>query len=267
MSTTTDIIDLLPINWQALSAMGTFIVAIATFWSLKQYRKKEKKIENKEIIEKIIQLLIGNLNRLIETIEDHKRVDWNWQWPEIKQDNRDLIFRIPQSLKEEIEQFHIDFEKFKNLSIQRTPKFREIIFLAIFSVARQRGIPEIGEIVKISQELSANSYFRWSVGGKICSASFYRLIFEDKILDACIEDSKKDSAILNKEIQEEAFIIGGSRRRGMGKEEFSQIVVSIKEEIQKSSEFQDYVRIWREIYEKVRKLREDLQNFEEKILK
>jgi uncharacterized membrane-anchored protein YhcB (DUF1043 family) len=66
MNTTTELFQLLPIDWQAIGAIATFLAVIISYVTLRFYRKKEIEQVKREICEKILE----KLNRELEKIKN-----------------------------------------------------------------------------------------------------------------------------------------------------------------------------------------------------
>lgn len=60
-----EIVRFLPIDWQAIAAVVTLLAVIAAFYSSYLYQKREKGLEKREIIERVIHPLEENINSLL----------------------------------------------------------------------------------------------------------------------------------------------------------------------------------------------------------
>ncbi len=241
-------INLLPIDWQALSAMATFIVATIALFELRQIRRKEKEIEKLEIREKIIRPLKEDFKSLINWLGSTYTSNWRWRWLEIKDSNNHIIFHISPTTRERIEKFNINFEKFRNLTNQLQQNLKE----TIANIIRPR------LMLLASGEDSANAYFQCRIGGKYHSIALYELVLWGESLAEHIEKLKKDPALPNKRISDEQFVVPGFSQR-FSEKEFDEVLSEINKEIRTKPEFENYVNSFRTLYREAIDLEKEIK--------
>ena len=121
--------DLLPIDWTAIAAIATFFAVAAAFWSQWEYRRKEKKNEKRELIERIIIPLLKNLNDIDSFLQKESRYikDEKFVWKEIKKEIPHIVSRLKRELYEKIEIFSNSLEELRRLTNEIQPDLYKII--------------------------------------------------------------------------------------------------------------------------------------------
>ncbi len=124
--------------WTALGAMGTFAMAIATFLSLRAYKKKEKRIEKRELMEGVVQPLLQNLNSLIALgFHNFSPIQGGFQWQRLKSKNPWVVFKIDEydkSLRAELDGFGKEVDELPTrANVNWRVKFNHIATKRVFS--------------------------------------------------------------------------------------------------------------------------------------
>jgi hypothetical protein len=216
--------------WQGVGSIATFLVTIFTYLSLRQYKKREEKIEKREIFEKIIQPVRKDLENIIEKIPRGYKNYWNWQ--KIKSDNYYLILRMNQNIREKIEKFNENWGKFENLFNQYWDELNELFHKEIINYFNKRKWT-----YEYYKENARYWSYLWDIGGKTFSVNFFELIFQRKTLKEYIEISKNNAQVLNREFKDRRCKIGSYE---LEINEFEEITNHIKQKIQESEKYIEY---------------------------
>jgi len=253
--------------WIGLGSVATSIMAFLTYRVLTYYAKTDKQRTLRETVERIIQPLIRDLQNMIETL---KRLSLSssgllasigdvWQWPEIEKANSFLVYRVPRAVKEKVENFHMNLEKFTHLHNQREYPLDELISGEIEArllqeLRRRTGRESLGSG-------SRGTYFRLTVGGKRRHISFHELIFKDQTLAEYIDELKNDPTIPNADIEDEKFIVDEVNIESLGRENFEEMASIILGKVKRDSKLQEFVEECRRIRKEAQALEQDLQHF------
>lgn len=258
--------------WESIGSIGTFLMAIATFITLWWYQKEKQDKEMREILERIIYPLRENLKSIIENIP--KGEIGNWQWQEIKKHPSYLTFKKPQEIVAKIEDFTKDFEKFKNLYHQRYDEINKLFFSEIFSYFSKQSSPKAKKVRKIlsthpnTQASVRNWFCSWQVGGKGFSTNFFEIIFFKKSLKEFVEESKNDPEILNKEASQMKCYIKNKNEdiEDIEERDWNEIADCIKKKLEENETYyKEYFGYNRQVYDKARKLKKELEDFIKRI--
>ena len=244
---------LLPIDWQAIAAVMTFFAVAAAFYSSYQYRRREKVLEKREIIERIIRPLEESVNSLLSVwsgLSSHYFPNWKLKWHDIQKENPYLIFKLPQNAKYLLDSFDEDLNKFANLSNQKLPKLKKEITTTI----REQLVLLVGE------EEGMVARYQGKIGGKYFSISFLNLLLAKKNLDAYLEELGRDSALPNIQIEEDKFVVPGFPESS--KEKFEKVFAKIQLSIQNNTELKSYIESWIAIIEKTKNLSTEIKEYE-----
>lgn len=249
-----EIIRLLPIDWQAVAAIMTFFAVAVAFYSSYQYRKRERTIEKREIIERIIHPLEEDINSLLSAWSGwHSPYfsSWKLKWCDIQKESPYLVFRLPIGFKHLLDSFDEDLDKFMNLTNQRLPKLKKIIA----DIIREETSLLVGE------ENVLNSYYQGKVGGKYFSISFLTLLLAKKSLDEYLEILKRDPVLPNTELREAQFVVYGFSER-FSKEKFDEVFSNIKSQIENDAELKNYIESWITVIDKTKTLAVEIKKYE-----
>ena len=244
---------LLPIDWQAIAAVMTFFAVAAAFYSSYQYRRREKVLEKREIIERIIRPLEENVNSLLSVwsgLSSHYFPSWKLKWHDIQKENPYLIFKLPQNAKYLLDSFDEDLNKFANLSNQKLPKLKKEITTTIREQL----------VLLVSEEEGMVTRYQGKIGGKYFSISFLNLLLAKKNLDAYLEELGRDSALPNIRIEEDKFVVPGFPESS--KEKFEEVFAKIQLSIQNNTELKSYIESWIAIIEKTKNLSTEIKEYE-----
>jgi hypothetical protein len=253
--------------WIGLGSVATSIMALLTYRLLRYYGKTDKQRTVRESLERIIQPLIKDLENMIDKLRILSlsrsglivSIENVWRWPEIEKANSFLVYWLPRRVKEKVENFHVNLEKFIHLHNQREYLLDELIS---------------GEIkAKLLQELrkrtgrdslgsgSRGTYYQLTVGGKRRHISFYELIFKDQTLAEYIDELKKDPTIPNADIEDEKFIVDEAGIEGLCREDFEEMASTILRKIERDFKLREFVEECRKICKEAQALEQDLQYF------
>lgn len=104
--------------WTTVGAIGTFAMAIATFVSLWLYQKDIKKKENREISEKILELLIAELEEIKKNAKSYYRFSaTSFTWRGMR--SNFLAFKLSEDLRSSLDEFDKFLEEEKNFFIMQ----------------------------------------------------------------------------------------------------------------------------------------------------
>lgn len=249
-----EIFRLLPIDWQAVAAIMTFLAVAVALYSSYQYRKRERTIEKREIMERIIRPLEENINSLLSAWSGWYSPyfsNWKLNWYDIQKENPYLVFRLPIGFKHLLDSFDENLDKFMNLTNQRLPKLKKIIA----DIIREEMSLLVGE------ENVLNSYYQGRVGGKYFSISFLTLLLANKSIDEYLERLKRDPALPNTELYEAQFIVYGFSER-FSKEKFDEVFSHIKSQIENDTELKNYIESWIMVIDKTKNLAVEIKKYE-----
>ncbi len=257
-------------SWEALTAIGTFLLAIATFIALWWDRKKERTILERQVAEVIFYPLAKSLSFVIDNLkEGPMRGISTFELASIRSSNIYLYSRIKKRMADKIETFDTDLEKFRNLSAQQTPKLARLI---------SEGVLRTGN--KTIQQTTND--FSWSdfsclIGGKFFHVSFEQLIINNQTLDDAIREAQNAIDISNKKIEEEkinlkspkAVVIDDNFKNISDalnnphesiRQRFEETLKLIKDGIQKDGELVNYVGEWQNLYKSAVALKKELES-------
>lgn len=259
--------------WIALGSIATFSMAFLTYRLLRYYKKTDKERTLRQIVEKIIQPLIGDLEKIIDRLRRLSisrsgllvSMEEVWQWPEIKKRNSFLVYSLSKSIKEKIDSFHETLEKFIHLHNQRKYPIDEVVSEEI----RNRLLEEVKKKTGRDSLISGNkgTYYRLTIGGKRRQIFFHELIFGAQSLDEYIEELKTDFTIPNADIEDEKFIVDEVTINGVDKENFVEIASAISRRIKDDIRLQEFVENCRKIRKEAQTLRQNLCHFSSELIK
>ncbi|RLE73520.1 MAG: hypothetical protein DRJ45_00030 [Thermoprotei archaeon] len=85
--------------------------------------------------------------------------------------------------------------------------------------------------------------------------NFFELIYKDKTLKECIEESKNDPEILNKELEDLKCKIDPYE---IDMDQFEEIANYIRKKVYENEKFINYFKLTKQIYEKACELKKEL---------
>lgn len=287
-TTTTTIFKLLPIDWQALGAIATFLAVGVSFISLSLYKKREKEVEKKEIVERIIHPLRENLSKTKNSLKENPLNKVDLGWDEVKK--IPLVYRLPEELQKKIKNLDNQIKRLNNFSQARDNKlficFFESIFKAVgeYSKILEDNFAQIKtEVLEkyLSYKNLLHSGYQCQVGGKSFFISIWDLLLHNKNLDEYLEELKNLSEIDIKEIKKEQFIIFSFEEilkdflqdfhikilkkilddPSENKKIFINTFNSIKKTIENDEELLEFFKLLKETYSEVTNLETTLENF------
>jgi len=259
--------------WIALGSIATFSMAFLTYRLLRYYKKTDKERTLRQIVEKIIRPLIGDLEKIIDRLSRLSvsrsgllvSMEEVWQWSEIKKGNSFLVYSLSKAIKEKIDSFHETLEKFIHLHNQRKYPIDEIVSEEI----RNRLLEEVKKIIGRDSLISGSkgTYYQLTIGGKRRQIFFHELIFRAQSLDEYIEEMKTDPTIPNADIEDEKFIVDEVTINGVDKETFIEIASTILRKIKEDLRLQEFVESCRKVHNEAKILRQDLSDFSSELIK
>jgi len=116
-------------------AVATFIMAITTYKTLRWNQKEKKEKENKEITEKILGPLMGDLQDIKRNAKPHSDFhNQDFRWKSLKNVEGHLSSKLREDLRNSFDEFYIFFEgekeffkEQKNINLQNfTNRYDEI---------------------------------------------------------------------------------------------------------------------------------------------
>jgi hypothetical protein len=274
MNTTTELFRLLPIDWQAI---GAVVVIFSSLITLHFYRKKKKEQIRKGIGEKIIEPLVKELENIIKNAQNYCKI-MGWKWKEFKNDF--LSFRIPNSLRDEIERFDEKLEKELYHSEENRKKLSNLISEEIKKellrlsdlknstfkdfISREKINPEFTEyILNITYQVP------------IEIINFFQLVFQEKtflkykkeLIKRLRKFSISDGGI--KEKEEFRICIDGASYEEINQlindNVFENISRSLLMKVNQDSALKEYIEVCRTISSDAIKLKEKLDAFRKEI--
>jgi len=213
MNTTTELFKLLPIDWQAIGAVVTFLAVIISFITLRFYRKKEIEQIKREIGEKILEKLNRELEELKNSAKNCQMYFSSFlcSWRELKKTTLSYHNEF-RSLRESFNKFEELLENKKILG-ERRKKLESIIdkltyaYLFDYFNFRNRSIPlklillrtqkpqSLEEIQNMFKEIE-NETMRFKIsaafvieenGSWMFQGNLFQLAFEGKTFKECKE--------------------------------------------------------------------------------
>lgn len=244
---------LLPIDWQAIGAMATFLAVVVAFYGSYQYRRREKIFEKREILERVIRPLEENVNSLLSSsgLSSPYFSNWNLKWRTIQKGNPYLIFKLPTNLKHVLDDFDTELHKFSNLTNQKLPKLKKVI---ADIVMRKLAL-------LVGDDYAIQSYYHGKIGGKYFSVSFLNLLLGQKNLDEYLEKLKGDLTLPNTQIEEAQFIVAGFDKK-FTKEIFDKVFLEVKFSVESDEELKNYIKSWISIINGAKRLAAEIKKYE-----
>ncbi len=267
-------------SWEALTAIGTLLLAIATFTALSWDRKKEKTALRRQVAEAIFHPLIKKISFIISDLENNVvRGITTFDLASVRDSNIYLYSQVKKRMANEIETFDVDLIKFRNLSVQQTPKLATLISKSVVDAAKGH-LPE-NLYDKAAQQNDRDfswSYFSCLIGGKNFHISLWQLILKNQSLDDAIREAQNAPDIFNKKIGQEKFNLQSPNamildehtdnlretlnKRSEGRQRFEEALKSIKDGAQKDSELLGYVMEWQNVYRLAVAIKKKLKSFD-----
>jgi hypothetical protein len=277
MNTTTELFRLLPIDWQTIGAIATFLVVICSFITLFFYRKKEREQIRREIGEKIIEPLVKELENIIKNTQNYCKI-MGWKWKEFKNDS--LSFRISNSLRDEIERFDEKLEKELYHSEENRKKLSNLISKEIKK--------ELLQLSDLRNSTFKNLIFQEKINPEFTEyilnityqlpieiINFFQLVFQEKTFlkykKELIKRLRKFSISGGeiKEKEEFRICIDGASYEEINQlindNVFENISRSLLMKVNQDSALKEYIEVCRTISSDAIKLKEKLDTFRKEI--
>ncbi len=234
--------------WIAVGSIATAILAAFTYRSLRQYDTKERRTENRELIEKVIEPLLQNVGSLTtQPIQDFYVGQPSWE--ATKRQNPVIIYRIPEEIIAEIDALCADID-----AIQRRIN-NNTLLLGIFA---DRIVEQLkNKPTSYDYGFANHASYRWYVKNK---GDFYYtipgLLCANSTLADEIERSK--DGISNPVVEGETFTAGNKTWSEITSVVFDQILTNVKNNITGSPDLAEYVQMFRDLRPKAETLKSHL---------
>lgn len=215
--------------------------------------------DQREKISKEKENIISDLENLIFKIPQGKVNECEFKWREDF-----LINKLNPYLKDKIKNLTEKFYKFRYLHSQLIENLENEIFSEIKKYCKQKeDLPEFQEILKRCSQLCRpesgvrNYYCSWQIGGKNVVKSLFEFLILDKSLTEFIEESKKDPNLPNQEISKLRCVIADIEIK---KENWDEIISSLKKKLKKDKKYAEYFKNASEICNEAAQLKEKIKN-------
>lgn len=257
-------------------AIGTLLLALMTFLSLRQYRKSEQMRRNTDVSEKILKPLCIDIEVLARCLE---RVSLSSSfrilhglcveegcplWEKIKQESFYLLGDLNRKVMEKLNEFSKDMRTFIHLRNQNFIQFRDIVNEEIRNRIRKEYLEGgIGEGMCYAATVGGKS-----IGGENSHGILLQnLIFRDQTLEEYFDELAKDFSLSNKRVDNEYIIIAGMMFKDLGREVFEVIASNVKQKISKSPELCEFMEMNRKMHRQTKGLIEDLHKERDRLSK
>ena len=249
-------------------AIGTMLLALATFLSLHRYGKSEQRRRNIDVSEKILKPLCRDLAELAHRLES-VALPTSFQilhglcveegyplWEKIKQESFYLLGNLNRKIMDKLDEFFKDMRAFIHLRNQNFFQFRHIVNEEIRNRIKEEYLMGgIGEGIYYGATVGGKS-----IGGKDSHGILLQnLIFRDQTLEEYFDQLVRDFTLSNKRVDNEFLLIGGSMFEDLGREVFEVIAFNVKQKISKNPKLCEFMEMNRKIHRQIKKLIEDLQ--------
>lgn len=265
------IIKVLPVDWQAIAAVGTILSAVVALgialFAYRQSEQRERKSREKEAIEKI-------LTPIRKELDSFSMSKWdNWssrnRWHKLEDMRLDYplqYFWLNKQIKEALEDFDHQFSRFDNLSQQRKGDLAKLIANVFRKFLTDNGISyEITGGGNLEDENIIHAHWSCVVGGKFGpSVTLYSLVMWGRSLSEFIEERRRDPELPNKNMDSVAFSIQSSSSNikiKLTQQQSDALLSEIEEEIKKHQEIEEYRKKWRELYDNGSRLIKEIDSW------
>lgn len=257
-------------------AIGTLLLALMTFLSLRQYGKSEQRRRNTDVSEKILKPLcidMGVLARCLERVSLPSSfrilhglcVEEGYPlWEKIKQESFYLLGALDRKITEKLNEFSKDMRAFIHLRNQNFIQFRDIVNEEIRNrIKKEYWEGGIGEGICYGATVGGKS-----IGGENSHGILLQnLIFRGQTLEEYFDELARDFSLSNKRVDNEFLLIGGSMFEDLGREVFEVIASNVKEKISKNRQLCEFMETNRKMHRKIKRLIEDLQKERDRLSK
>ncbi|MBI2053601.1 MAG: hypothetical protein HYT41_02565 [Candidatus Sungbacteria bacterium] len=196
--------NLIPIDWNGIGAIATFSAVFFAFYQHRRFEKKEKRIENREILESISPLTT-DLKEIINGIPEMNASQFRWM--HIKRGDPSLAYRMDPSIRQKIEVFEEENRQFSNRFSQLIINLSELFYKKVESYLRKRGLPDDARALETIDQ-NGREYFvrslrivqsKRSIQEGTRSIGFLPLIFYSMAARKYVETIWKDQIDLARE--------------------------------------------------------------------
>ncbi len=243
--------------WVSVGAIATAVMAIITYLTLRSYRKMERKRENRELIERIIQPAVEALTGLIDIELPNLSDTLSMQsWKDAERQNPLLIFRIEEKLREKIRRFSVEVDelaKRKNWKI-------ELMHIAAKRVIEKLLPPPADR----DSATNANRiWYMWRFkNGRQYLFRVEQFIFQDSTLEKEIATSQACNS--DSMIDEKSFFMDGQEYTRLTPELFDEALANAKLDLQQNKDLTEILNKFKRLFAEATDLRKRLESFKKK---
>ncbi len=239
--------------WKGLGVIITTLMVFFTYWSLKTLRKERKIQLNREIVEKIYNVLLQDLktifsSRKIENLESiHPK---NWKWEEIKRKEPWISYQISQHLFKKLNKFSQKVKDYEKIRIS----FREEFEKFLTKIVKSKKILSEEELDRL-EKVETITYWEGE-GSTWKSVSIFELFFYNKNIYEFFNTKK----LKGKFLLDYFLYSQGRKRKELNEEEFNKIwqVVNNRDyAFSRSLNLEAFQKI-KEFYKEVKNLNEEI---------
>ena len=261
--------------WTVVIALGTTLLALITYLTLRKLRRDRKAKINKEIKDKIYEVYLEDLRHIQNSVAVltlgptsppdsaskfissslpfgvQADVPWFCSWETIKEKYPFLTkkAKIKRKVKKDIEKLAEHCEEFKILAIA----LKDSLF-KIYRKEETKEIPNLSSLEWIQ--------FNSRLGGKY-SIRLLQLIFLDKTFDQWWSDKVKNNPYLSSENIDGKFQAESIK---LDKQTFEKTYDAIKQRIEDSPDLAKFVEENREIYKEAKSLEKSIRRIRDKLV-
>jgi hypothetical protein len=234
--------------WVGLSAIATAIMAWFTYKSLRQYSSKERMVENRELLEKIIHPFFESISSLPNQIKGLTLSKPPWE--NLVKQNRYIAYKIPQSLEQEIERVLQEIESLQQQQDTALPKLWNIISVNLY--------PKLQHVmIGLPDSRFRNCAYSLKVKGEQHFIMFENLLFENRNLKptivALVEEAK-DREYEGEIVIEEGLNFAGGIQKEITVDIFDDVLVAIQKSVAKDRMLTSYIDRLRKLTASVEQL-------------
>lgn len=246
------------LNWEALSAIGTILSAIAALgialFSYLQSGKRDQKAHEKEAIEKIIV----PIRKELDGFSASKWDSWYFRsrWHQLKDMRLEFplqYFWLSKNIKKSLEDFDRQFNQMAHLGRQMESVLTKQVGDVFRGFISEEGISyETTGDATLGDENIIHAHWSCVIGGKFGpSVTLYSLVMWGKLLSEYLEDRKKDPDLPNIKVTDLKFSMhntAGSIKIVLNQEQSEKLLSKIEKKIEKNKELEEYRKKWQELY-------------------
>lgn len=255
--------DAPPLDWDGIGAIMTFLAVCVAFLENRAYRKRERQIEHREIVEKIIQPLITDCREIISDIPQFGLGQFRWE--QIKRSYFYLASRgIDRTLIGKLDSFGEEIKRYPEVIRPLIEYLNRIFFEgALFYLGARKSDDD----TRAMRNISANgpdymrSLFIATRGQK--SVTFLPLIFYDVTVQEFFEINKDPAYPI---FDEDTVILYYLGQATIQKEGIERVMDALREKIMNDQNHYKRLKYTRNFLTKTKALMNQLEKYSERIL-